>query len=67
MRLMRLFKFGRYSDSMDLLANVFRSKKEELVVTTFMAFVFLIVFSSLMYYIENASQPDRFSSIPAAM
>lgn len=67
MRLMRLFKFGRYSDSMDLLAGVFRSKKEELVVTSFMAFVFLIVFSSLMYYIENAAQPDRFSSIPAAM
>jgi voltage-gated potassium channel len=67
MRLMRLFKFGRYSDSMELMAGVFRSKKEELVVTTFMAGVFLTVFSSLMYYIENAAQPDRFSSIPAAM
>jgi voltage-gated potassium channel len=67
LRLLRVFKLGRYSESLKILANVLRNKKEELAMTVFAAGVLLIVFSSLMYYIENDAQPDRFSSIPAAM
>jgi voltage-gated potassium channel len=67
LRLLRLFKLGRYSESLKILNNVLRSKKEELAITAFVAGILLVIFSSLMYYVENAAQPDRFSSIPAAM
>lgn len=67
LRLLRLFKIGRYSDSLQVLGAVFRSKKEELSITLFVAAIFLVIVSSLMFYIENGVQPDKFTSIPAAM
>lgn len=67
LRLLRILKIGRYSESVHTLGNVFKRKKEELAITVFIVFILLIIVSSLMYYIENAAQPNQFSSIPAAM
>lgn len=67
LRLLRLFKLGRYSDSLHIMGRVFRAKKGELSVTLFVASILLIIVSSLMFFIENSAQPDKFSSIPAAM
>jgi voltage-gated potassium channel len=67
LRLLRLFKLGRYSDSLKALGNVFKEKKEELLITGFALTITLIFASSLMYFVENAVQPQAFSSIPAAM
>jgi len=66
-RLFRLFKMARYSSSMKLLVNVIRKRKEELIITVFVVFILLIIASTLMYYVENESQPETFSSIPASM
>ena len=66
-RLFRLFKMARYSNSMRLLVNVIRKRKEELIITVFVVFILLIIASTLMYFVENESQPETFSSIPAAM
>ena len=66
-RLFRLFKMARYSEALKTFGNVLRAKKEELFITLFVVFILLIVASSLMYLIENQVQPERFSSIPAAM
>lgn len=66
-RLFRLFKVGRYSQSLSLLTQVFKSKKEELLITLFSIFILLVVASSLMYLVENRAQPENFSSIPSAM
>jgi voltage-gated potassium channel len=46
---------------------VISAQKRELFVVAFVAFVVLIVASSLMYYMENPAQPDSFPNIPAAM
>ncbi|MGD2175295.1 MAG: ion transporter [Candidatus Brocadiaceae bacterium] len=66
-RLVRLFKLGRYSDSLRTLGGAIRAKKHELSITVFVVFVLLVISSSLMYFVENRAQPEAFSSIPAAM
>lgn len=66
-RLFRILKMGRYSESLRMLGNVLREKKEELLITIFGVLILLVITSSLMYFIENEAQPDAFSSIPAAM
>ncbi len=66
-RIFRIFKISRYSGSLQMLINVIRSKKPELLVTVFVLAILLVISSSLMYFIENEKQPELFSSIPAAM
>src|SRR5512137_1890901 len=61
-RLFRVLKLARYSDSLQTFMDVLRLKKEELLLM-----ILLVISSSLMYEAENATQPDAFSSIPAAM
>lgn len=67
MRLLRLFKLGRYSTSLQTLGNVLRKHRGELVVTLFVLLIMLVIASTLMYFAEHRAQPDAFSSIPAAM
>lgn len=66
-RLFRILKMGRYSESLRMLGNVLREKKEELLITIFAVLILLMISSSLMYFVENEAQPKAFSSIPAAM
>ncbi len=66
-RIFRLLKVARYFKALNLMIRVFQNKKEELVmILTFILFM-LILSASLMYYIENAAQPEAFASIPDAM
>jgi voltage-gated potassium channel len=66
-RLFRLMKMARYSKSLSTIVNVIKSKREELGITLFSGGILLILASSLLYFIEHDTQPDAFSSIPAAM
>ena len=66
-RLLRVFKLGRYSVAFQLIVNVLRKRKEELLITFTLLIVMLILAASLMYYIEHETQPDVFTSIPATM
>ncbi len=67
MRLFRVFKMRRYSNSLKVLTDVVRNKKEELIVTIFTLAVILVVASGLMFHFENDVQPEAFSNIPDAM
>ena len=67
LRILRVVKVGRYYSSLNLIQHVFRSKKEELILTSAMMGLLLVVSSSLLYYCENEVQPETFSSIPATM
>lgn len=67
LRIFRVAKVGRYYSSLNLIKHVFRSKKEELVLSSALMGLLLVVSSSVLYYCENAVQPDAFSSIPATM
>ena len=66
-RLFRMLKMARYSKSFSTLANVWRRTKEELTIAAFVAILLLLVASSLMYFAERDAQPQKFSSIPAAL
>lgn len=66
-RIFRIAKLGRYYNSLSLIKRVIISKKEELILSTFVMGILLILSSTVMYFFENEAQPEAFSSIPAAM
>ena len=66
-RLLRFLKLSRYSESMRIFGKVLRSERSELMVALFVAGVLLVLGSSFLYIVEHEAQPDKFSSIPAAM
>jgi voltage-gated potassium channel len=66
-RLFRIAKVGRYSRALSTFGRVAAAKRAELIAILSILVILLILASSLMYYAENDAQPDRFSSIPAAM
>lgn len=63
LRLLRIFKLSRYSKSFQIISSVLKETRSELSVTFFVAFVLLILSSTLMYYIESSVQPEAFASI----
>jgi voltage-gated potassium channel len=66
-RVVRVAKLARYSRTLRLFGHVFRERAPELVVVLALLATLLLLTSSLMYYAENAAQPDVFSSIPATL
>ncbi|MBP2833030.1 ion transporter [Aquimarina sp. U1-2] len=62
-RLLRIFKLGRYSKSLKTINSVLKETKSELAITVFVAFILLVLSSTLMYYIESDVQPENFASI----
>lgn len=66
-RFVRVLKIGRYSQALDRLKRVYSARRADLGVVVGGVIVLLVLVSSVMYHVENAAQPDKFSSIPAAM
>ncbi|HSU16124.1 ion transporter [Longimicrobium sp.] len=66
-RLVRLLKATRYIAAMRVFRHVLRTKREELVLTTAIMSMLLVVAASVMYFAENEAQPQKFSSIPESM
>lgn len=62
-RLLRIFKLGRLSKSLQTIMSVLKDSKSELSLTLFVAFILLILSSTLMFYVENEAQPDKFENI----
>jgi len=67
LRVVRVAKVGRSYSSLEVIKQVCRSKKEELVLTSCLMGLLLVVSSSVLYYCEHEAQPEVFSSIPATM
>lgn len=65
LRVARILKIGRYSKSLRLIESIVIEKKRELSITLFIAFVLIIVSSTMMYYVEGKVQPDAFPNILA--
>lgn len=64
LRILRVFKIGRYSQAFDNILNGFKAKKEELIITFSIFCIGIILSSILLYFAENQAQPELFSSIP---
>jgi len=67
LRLLALMKMERQTGAFQVIRSVLVLKRYELIATLFMAAVLLLTASTSMYYIEGASQPHKFASIPATM
>lgn len=65
LRLLRVLKLGRYSESLRVLIAVVRTRRRELTTSLFLVLLALLLTSSFMYYAEKDAQPDKFPSIPA--
>lgn len=66
-RVFRILKMARYSKAFQLIKNVLKEKKEELIITLGLMMIILIIISTLMYYVERDAQPEHFSSISKAI
>ena len=62
-----IVRIGRYYTSLHMIHRVVQAKREELVLTSAVMCLPLVVSSSILYYCEHELQPDSFSSIPATM
>lgn len=65
-RILRVLKLGRYSKSLALIGRVLKRSKADLAVTLFVTFLLLLLASSLMYFVENPAQPEKFPNIVAS-
>jgi voltage-gated potassium channel len=66
-RIFRVAKLGRYSTAWKMVGGVLRKQREELVVCSLIMIVLIVMSASLMYFVENEAQPQKFSDIPSAM
>jgi len=66
-RMIRITKVARYSSALRLLARVARNRKPELVITTGLMLILLVVASCLMFDLEHEVQPEVFGDIPSTM
>jgi voltage-gated potassium channel len=66
-RILRVVKLQRYSDSLQLVGRVFRSRSKELLVTIGVTFMLLLIAASVMYHLENGAQPEKFPNIIASL
>ena len=64
---LRAKAFNVFSSAWDSLTYTIKSRKEELLISAVLIFMVLAVSSTVMYYIENPAQPQKFSSIPQTM
>ena len=67
LRLLRIFKLSRYSGSLTLLLEVFRSQRRAYIASLFVLMMVLVVAASGIYLVEREAQPVAFGSIPTSM
>jgi voltage-gated potassium channel len=66
-RLLRLFKLGRYSTGFQSLAEALRRERQALLAGFLLLISVVLVAASFEYMAERTAQPDKFGSIPDAM
>lgn len=66
-RIFRLFQITAYYDSLNVIAEVISSKKQQLLSSVFTILVLMMASSLCMYSLENEAQPDVFSNAFSGM
>ncbi|MBR0091778.1 MAG: ion transporter [Lachnospiraceae bacterium] len=59
-RIFRLFRVGAYYDSLNVITEVLRAKRQQLLSSIFMISVLMLASSLCMYSLEHEAQPDVF-------
>lgn len=63
----RLLKLRRYSESLETIENVIRAQQRELFMSFSAILFFMVLSSTVVYFLEHDAQPQRFPDIPATM
>ena len=66
-RVIRLFKIIRYLKAVQVINQVIKSKRADLIVSFAFVVIMLVIVSFIMFYAEHTTQPDKFSSVPQTM
>lgn len=66
-RLLRFFKFARYSPGFHSLFEAVRAERHALMACILILASVVLISAGLLYVLEHKAQPDKFSSIPEAM
>ncbi len=61
-RIFRLFRINAYYDSLNVITEVLKSKKQQLLSSMFLLWVLMIASSLVMYSLEHEAQPDVFTN-----
>ena len=67
LRILRLLKLARFLKSFNFIISATRKKKSELSISMQILLLLTFILSVLLHKVENAAQPDDFSSIWHAM
>ena len=63
----RLLKVSRYSTSLQTIIDVVKAQKEQLAMSFTAILFFMVLSSTLVYFLEHNAQPQNFPNIPATM
>jgi voltage-gated potassium channel len=63
----RLLKLSRYSKSLQTIMDVVSAQKRELFISFSAIGFFMVLSSTLIYFLEHDAQPQNFPDIPATM
>ncbi|MCX6676617.1 MAG: ion transporter [Methanothrix sp.] len=63
----RLLKLSRYSDSLQTIMDVVRTQQRELAMSFSAIIFFMVLSSTVIYFLEHEAQPHLFPDIPATM
>jgi voltage-gated potassium channel len=66
-RLLRFFKFARYSPGFHSLIEAVRAERHALVACILILASVILISAGFLYVLEHKAQPDKFGSIPDAM
>ena len=61
-RIFRLFRITAYYDALNIIADVIRSKRQQLLSSVFILLVLIVASSLCMYSLEHEAQPDVFTN-----
>jgi voltage-gated potassium channel len=67
LRLLRIFRLTSYMKSAQVIANVFKNKFQELLISLVLTTGLIIIASCLIYFAEHNAQPEKFGSIPRTL
>lgn len=59
-RIFRLFKINAYHDSLNVITEVIKGKKQQLISSVFIILILMLASSLCMYSLENQAQPEVF-------
>lgn len=62
LRVARLLRIFRYMHSFQLLANAFRSKKNELLVSMQFLVIVTLILSFVLFFVEHEAQPEAYDN-----